>query len=514
MRIQASIKNSLSGILMQGVTILIGLVSQSIFIKYLGIEYAGVSSVLSNIISMLSIAELGVGSAIVFSLYEPIAKNNVEKIKSLMELYRKTYEIIGIVIAVIGIGLIPFLKYFFKDITVDINLILVFSLYLGDTVSSYFFTYKRSLLYADQKDYINKLIDFLFLIIMNIAQIACIILTKNYYYYLIIRVLVHLVSYIFIVFVVNKRYPYILEKNIKKLSTEEKAPIITNIKGLIFHKIGGFLVLSTDNIIVSSLINVATAGIFNNYKLISLSLQRINGIVMTATTASFGNLIASEPERSFDIFKKIYYINFVIAAIFTTCYMCAVQPFMKFFAGPENIFSISVVFVLSIDLFTNIMRGSAKVGRNAAGIYYNDRYVPLWESAVNLIVSIVLVKMIGVAGVVLGTIISLSVSVFISTPYLTYKYIYHQPLHKYYVTYLWYSGITILSSFIAFKLSTYITIENYFVHFLASGFLGCIVSVICILIFTCHSNEFKYASSLIIKLMSARKNKQKQKENI
>lgn len=505
MRIQASIKNSISGLLIQTITIFISLLAQSIFIKYLGIEYAGVSSVLNNVISMLRIAELGVGTAIVFSLYEPIATKDIEKIKSLMDLYRRTYRIIGFVITVIGLALIPFLKYFFKDITVEINMLFVYLLYLGDTVSSYFFTYQRSLLYADQKNYVNAIIDFVFLVIMNVAQIICIILTQNFYYFLIIRVATHIINYIYIVAVVTKRYPYIKDKNIKPLSVADKTPIVTNIKGLIFHKVGSFLVLGTDNLIVSSMINVASAGIFNNYKLISKSLQKIGGIVMSATTASFGNLLVSEPKRSYEVFKRLYYINFVMASVFTTCYMVAVQSFMKFFAGPKNLFAFSVVIVLSFDLFIHMMRSSVGVGKEAAGIYYNDRYVPLWESAVNLVASVVLVKIIGVSGVVLGTILSTLVSVFISVPYLTYKYVFKQNLHKYYLTFLWYFAITLLSCFITYYITQMIVIENYFLHFLVSGCIGLGISSVCIFLFTCHSEEYRYVKNLGWKLIKSRR---------
>lgn len=504
MRMQASIKNSISGLLIQTITILIGLVSQSIFINYLGIEYVGVSSVLTNVVSMLSIAELGIGSAIVFSLYEPIANKNIEKIKSLMDLYRKTYRIIGIIIAIVGLCIMPFLKYFFKDLTVDINLLFVYLLYLGDTVFSYFFTYQRSLLYADQKNYINTIINFVFLLVMNIGQIICIILTRNFYYYLIIRVTVHLISYLYIVAIVTKRYPYIKDKNIKPLSKEDKTQIIRNIKGLIFHKIGGFVVLGTDNLIVSSMINVASAGIFNNYKLISKSLQSVSGIVMSATTASFGNLLVSEPERSYEVFKKLYYINFIMAAVFSTCYIAAVQSFMKFFAGAENLFTIYVVFALSLDLFMQMMRSSVVVVKEAAGIYYIDRYVPIWESIVNLVASIVLVKIIGVSGVLIGTIISTFVSVFISVPYLTYKYVYKQPLHKYYVTYLWYFSITLFSCFITYQISNFILIDNYFLHFILAGLLGLCVSILIIFIFTCHSEEYKYVKNLFKRVLKNR----------
>ncbi|MCH3918398.1 MAG: hypothetical protein LKE40_13255 [Spirochaetia bacterium] len=503
MRIQASLKNSAVGLLMQSATILIGLVSQSIFIKYLGIEYAGVSSVLNNIISMLSIAELGIGTAIVFSLYEPLANNNKEKLKSLMHLYKTAYQTVGIIIAIVGIFLLPFLKFFFKDITIDINLKFIYFLYLGDTVISYFFTYKRSLLYADQKNYVNGIIDFLFLVLMNVLQIVCIVTTRNYYYYVIIRVIVHLSEYLFIVAVVNRRYPFIKDKHIQALGKAEKTPIIVNIKALFFHKIGRFLVLSTDNLIVSSMINVATAGIFNNYKLISKSLQNVAGIVIGATTASFGNLLVDQPERSYEVFRKIYYVNFIIAIVFTTCYACAVQPFMKFFAGSKNLFSMNVVLIMSLELYIHLMRNSIGVGRDAAGIYHNDRFVPLWESAVNLISSIALVKVLGVSGVVLGTIISTLVSVFISVPYLTYKYIYHKPLYNYYLLYCRYFLIMVFSLGLSLFVTKNITIGNYFLHFVVNGSIGLGISFLSILLFTSHSEEYRY----VIKLLKTIKEK-------
>lgn len=496
MRTQKSIKNSMSGLLIQTTKIIIGLISQSIFIKILGIEYAGITGVLNNIISMLSIAELGVGTAIVFSLYEPLSNKNTEKIKSIMNLYRKTYYFIGIIIAIIGISLLPFLKYFFKDITVNINLRFIYLLYLGDTVFSYFFTYQRSLLYADQKNYINSLIDFAFLLIMNILQITCIITTRNFYYYLIIRIIVHIISYIYILSVINKKYPFIRDKKIIPLSTNDKTSIIKNIKGLFYHKIGGFIVLSTDNLIISSMINIVSAGIFYNYKLISQNLKSISGIIFKATTASFGNLLISEPERGYVVFNKLFYLNFIIATVFTTGYTVAVQSFMKLFAGTTNLFPISVVFVLSMDLYLQIMRNSIGIAKEAAGIFYKDRYVPLWESLVNLVSSIIFVKAFGVAGVMFGTILSTLVSVFISVPYLTYKYVYKKPLYKYYIYYLYYFSLALSSCSIAYYLSTYIQFSNYLLNFFISGFISILVSISIIIIFTNKSKEYKYFKNL------------------
>ena len=189
MRVKNSIKNTTAAIVSNILTILIGLVAQAVFIKILGTEYLGINGLFTNIISMLGIVELGIGSAIVYNLYKPIANRDYETIKSLMNFYKKAYHIIALVVFIIGISIIPFLGYFIGKVTIDININLVYILFIIDIVCSYLLTYKRSLLYADQKNYIINIIHMIYLVTLNISQLLLLYITKNYYLYLGIKII-------------------------------------------------------------------------------------------------------------------------------------------------------------------------------------------------------------------------------------------------------------------------------------------------------------------------------------
>ena len=502
MRLVSSIRNAYSSLLLQIAAILLGLLSQAVFIRYLGIQYAGVSGVLSNIISMLSLAELGVGTAMVYSLYEPLAKGNVEKVKSLMGLYRRVYQIIGIVIGCSGLLILPFTSYFFKNLTVDVNLNLVFLFYLLNTVISYFYTYKRSLLYADQKDYLNKFISFGSLAIMNILQISTLMVFKNYYIYLAIRIIVMIGENVFVSHIVNKKYPFLRCKTVQPIEKEEKGRIVSNIKALFFHKIGGFVVLGTGNLIVSSLISVTAAGIFGTYQLLTKNLMGIGSVIIDSVTASFGNLLALEREKSYTVFNKLFYFNFALATITGCCLLTCLHPFMQLFAGPNNVFAFSVELIIVVEYYIHSMRVSIGVGKNAAGLYRPDRFVPLWESFVNLAASLLLVRLLGVAGVILGMILSTLLSVFISVPYLTFRYVYQKPLILYYKMYLYYFIIALICGITSFGICYISAIPNYFLEFVKNGVLSVMTSGLLIFFITHRREEFKYFIVIFWKLLN------------
>ena len=305
MRSLNSIKNTIISIIMSIVTILIGLVTQKIFINILGTEYIGLNGLFNNIISMLAIAELGIGSAIIYNLYEPIANNNKEKIKSLLNFYKKSYRLIALIITVVGICVIPFLNIIVGENNIHENLTFIYLLFLFDTVASYFLTYKRSILYASQKTYIVNIIHIIYLILMNITQITILVLTKNYIVYLIIKIIFRILENIVITLVANKMYSYIREKNVKEIDKKTKNSIIKKVKGLVLHKIGGFIVLGSDNIIISSFLGVSIVGLYSNYNTILQAVDNLFSQVFSAIASSVGNLLVEKnSKKSYEIYKN------------------------------------------------------------------------------------------------------------------------------------------------------------------------------------------------------------------
>ena len=268
MKTKKSIKNSISSVISNIIIITIGFVAKKIFIDILGTEYLGINSLFSNIISLLGIVELGLGSAIIYNLYKPIVENDKETIKSLMSFYKKAYHIIAFVVLILGLIIMIFLKNIVNDVTINTNIYLIFFLFIIDVVFSYIISYKRSILFATQNNYIINYIHILCFSILNILQIILLIKTQNYYLYLIIKIVMRIIENIIITLIVNKNYPYLKEKNIDKLDKKIEKDIFSKVKALFLHQIAGYIVTSTDNIIISKYIGIITVGLYSNYYMI------------------------------------------------------------------------------------------------------------------------------------------------------------------------------------------------------------------------------------------------------
>lgn len=500
MRTKNSLKNMIASMVSNILTIIIGIVAQAIFIKILGSEYLGLNSLFNNVISMLAIAELGIGSAIVYNLYKPIAENNIEQIKSLMQFYKKNYQVIGIVVAIIGLMLIPFLKYIvnIETITININVYFVYLLFLLDTVFSYFLSYKRSLLYATQQNSIISIIHIGYVLILNLLQVIILFFTKNYYLYLLTRMVTRIFENLVITYIANKNYPYLKDKNVKKLNKSLEKDIYTKIKALFFHKIGTFVVLGSDNIIISKFLGLATVGLYSNYYMIINAIQTIFSQIIQSTTASVGNLLVTESkQKSFLVFKKIRFLNYWLATFSCTCILVIMQSFIKIWIGDFYLLSTGVLIVLVFNLYQKLMRSSYSSFKEAAGIYYEDRFVPLVEAALNIIVSILCCKLFGLAGVFMGTIISGLALWCYSYP----KYVYKKLFDRSYINYaketIGYIILFILIASGTYYLSTIINFSNIYLEFISNVIISLIVPNILLLIIFFKTDNFKYYLNLL-----------------
>ena len=336
MRSTNSIKNAITAVVSNIVTILIGIVSQAIFIKTLGAEYLGINGLFTNIVSMLGIVELGIGSAIIYNLYEPIAKDDTEKIKSLMNFYKKSYRIIAVIVFIIGMMVIPFLKNIVGNVSIGINIEFIYSLFIIDVVASYLLTYKRSILYANQKTYITNIVHIGYLIVMNTLQIVILLIAKKFIVYLIIKIICRILENVVITIIANRKYPYINEKNVKKIDKKTTKDIVKKVKGLIFHKVGSFVVLGTDNIIISKFLGVVTVGLYSNYNMIIQAVSNLFLQVFDSLTASVGNLLVENNcKKSYEIYKNMLMMNSILFTFATTEIICLIEPFIKVWIGEQ-----------------------------------------------------------------------------------------------------------------------------------------------------------------------------------
>lgn len=506
MRVENSVRNSVFSTICMGLQILIGFIAQRIFIRILNIEYVGVNGLFSNILSMLSIAELGIGTSIIFKLYKPIANNDKEEIKSLVNLYKKAYFAISGVIFITGLALLPFINNFIGDTTLDLNFELVYILFVLQIIASYLFADKRSLLYADQKNYIISLVHIAYFIILNVTQLVFLYFTRDYYLYLFIKIVCALLENIVISFIAEKKYPYIKEKNVMLLKKEDKEDIITRVKAMLAHKVGGIVTTGTDNILISKYIGIYELGVYSNYGLIITSVKMIFFQVLSSVTASVGNLlIENDTEKARDIYDKLNFLNYWISVFASTATFVIMQPFITIWFGKDYLFSEIVLIILVINMYQNMMKATNEIFIDASGMYVETKHIPYIESIVNIVVSILFAKLIGISGIFIGTIIS-------SIPLWIYKYpkfVYKKLLNGKYKNFakdnLIFMMIFLVIACFSYALSIAINPINIYKKFFVNVAISLIFPNIILYFIYRKSESFKYFIELLKNIISSKK---------
>lgn len=421
---QNSIRNSIFGIASQIIIILISFFTRSIFLRYLSEDYLGLNGLFSNVISILSLTELGFGTAAIYALYKPLAKQDERNISALMNLYAKIYHVMFAVVMALGLLLLPFIKYIINDLPENIpNIHLIYLLFVLNSALSYLFAYKRSLLFADQKNFKISLITVIFKIILAVSQIIGLMLTRSYYVYLGAMILCGLLENIVISKIVDRSYPYLKKYRKAQVDSETKKMLKSNTKSLVVHKIGTIAVYQTDNLIISAFINLATTGLYSNYTMITNSLQQLTNSIVEGTKASIGIYNASEtPRRRISLFKKFNLMLHLINSFCTTCLLCLFNPFIEFAFGEKYLFDLPLVLLICLDFYVRGMRVSFSTIKETCGIFRPDRYKPILEAIVNLTLSILLVKSIGFAGIMISTILTTLLLCYTIEIYVTCKY--------------------------------------------------------------------------------------------
>lgn len=499
MRIDNSLKNMIIAVISNLLTIIIGIVSRAFFIKFLGNEYLGINSLFSNIISMLAIAELGIGSTIIFYLYKPLAEDDLDTIKSLMRFYKKSYQLIGTIILIVGLMVFPFLKYVvdFDAFVVPINLLLVYLLFLIDAVLSYFLSYKRSILYADQKNYVIVAIHLIYTILLNLVQLVIMFATQNYYLYLLIKLVFRIIENLLINYYVDKKYNY-LSSYANKLDKKIESEIFKKVKALILHKIGGFIVLGTDNIIISKYLGIVVVGLYSNYCLIIDSVYSLFNQALTSITASVGNLLVSEKgDKQFYIFKKIRFMNFWIATFSGVCIYIIINSFVTIWIGKRYLLNQFVVFVLVLNLYQKLMRCTYMNFKEAAGICLEDRFVPIIESVLNILFSIVLVKTLGLAGVFIGTFISSFALWCYSFPKFVYKKLFNRSYFDYGIETFGYLILFISVLLVTSYCANIFVLNDIYLDFIKNVILSVVLPNVVLVVVFRKDENFQYFIQLI-----------------
>lgn len=427
--------------------ILLSFVCRIVFVHQLNAEYLGVNGLFSNILSMLSLAELGVGTAMIYALYRPVAEDDHEKIASYMKVYGIAYKVIGAVIAVLGLLLIPFLDLLIKSPpAIPENITVLYLIFLFSTVSSYFFSYRSSILIAHQENYIVLAISYGVVIVQNIAQILALILLKSYMAYLLLQVVFVLVSNILISAVAKKRYPYIAEKNAEKLSKAEIRSLAKNIKALTVTKLSGILVNNTDNIVITYFNGLITTGVVSNYSLITNTITSLANQVFSSMSASLGNLNASDDEaHKYDVFKALNLANFWLYGWAAIGIVCLSNDVIALFFGDAYVMGLKIPIILAINFYMLGMQCVVGLYKSTMGLFRYGQYVLLFTAALNLIGDILLGQLWGVFGIFLATALARAFTNTWYEPFVVFKHGFHCSFAAYIARYLLYAGLLVVT---------------------------------------------------------------------
>lgn len=502
MRTTNTIKNiffSSGGLLISQI---ITFICRTIFIEILGKQYLGIDALFINIMLMLSLAELGVGQAITFSLYKPLAENDIKKVNSLMALYKKVYQYIGVGIIFVGLMIMPFLHNIAAGANEIENIEVLFLFFVLNSSFTYFYGYKRALITADQKAY--KLVPFTtcFLILDFSLRITVLTLTKSYLAYLAIQFVIKLIENIVINKYIDKKYIYI--NNISsKLSSIEVQVIVKNVKAMLLHKIGDVSLNGTDNIIIATFIGISTVGLYSNYTMILLSIQLFINLIFHSAGASLGNLIAGkEHEKKEAIFDKLNFLAFALFGIGSVIIYFCLPLFIEIWIGNDYLLPNVVLLLICINFYLLGMRIPLGVIKSAAGIYTQDKYAPIIQSLLNLGFSLVLVQYYGILGVLLGTLISNILVPLWNRPYIVYKYLFKKSPKDYFIK-LFYYTFFLLSTFMFLKYSSSFISLSGNISSLVMVFTICVFSSAFLFCLSFHKMaEFKFFLSHIILLIS------------
>lgn len=433
-RVKNSVFNSISNVFIALTTTVLSFVLRTIFIKKLGEQCLGLEGLFTNILSLLSLAELGFSSAISFSLYEPLSKKDNKQLKVLMNYFKNVYRKIGITIFVIGIFVMPFLPLIANGYTVSYNIYLIFLLYLINTSSTYFTSYNSVLLEADQKNYKVTHIRLLFRILLYSLQLLIIVFYENFIIYLLVSIALGFIERIITYYYIQRMYKNIstIKLSNDKLDTKTKQTINQNIKGILFHRVGDFAVNGTDNILISSIINISTTGMYANYLSIVGVIKTMLNSLINSVTASFGNLNVEEtPEVKYNVFKTINIIAYYMVGVCTICFFVIANDFITFWVGSKFLFSFSTVVLISINIYLACMLMPVNVVKNSTGLYYIDRYIGLLQAIINLVISVVFGVLFGLNGILVGTTISYITTVSWTKPYVIYKKVFNKSVFSY-----------------------------------------------------------------------------------
>ncbi|CAH8705330.1 lipopolysaccharide biosynthesis protein [Paenibacillus thiaminolyticus] len=496
MRIRNSLYNIFFGLLGQAISTIMGFVVRTVFIWTLGVEYLGVSGLFSDVLMLLSLANLGFETAIIYSLYQPLADRDEARIKAFMHLFRKAYLFIGMLVLVLGLSLIPFLDVFIQGETTVSHIEVIYVLFLLNSVSTYFFAYKQAIIVADQQQHVISRIHSVYVIAMNTIQIIVLLCSKNYILFLVIQIGMSVLRNKYISRVADRKYEFLREPVSTPLDKGEKKTFFQNLRSLLMYKVSGVVINGTDNLIIANLFGVIWVGLYSNYYLILTTLTTFVSYFFYSLTASVGNLNATEDkEKKFFFYRVLRLANFWVFGLSAVCLWNLLDPVIILWLGGSFVLGKETLLAILLNFYTTGMQNASTMFRDTTGMFRRGRYSPLIAAAMNIGLSITLARFIGMPGVFLGTVISRLLTYFWVDPYLLHKHVFLQPLRPYFTRYALHAVLVLLAASLCGWLAGLLTLP--LLWDIAVRVLLCL-SVTNLIFYVCFrkSSEFIYLTNI------------------
>lgn len=434
------------------------------FVVTLGKDYLGVNGLFTNILQVLSFAELGIGNAVIFGLYKPIRENDGERICRYVSFYRSAYRTIGLAVAIFGLCLAPFINVIIVDKpNIPENLTMLYLLYLANTVLSYFMVWKRSFMTANQQRYIGTAVEEIFTVIQIVLQIFFLYKTHNFVIYLVIMIVCNQLRNGVISIICSKKYPLVNKKPEKGLEKEEKKSIFRNVKALLLYKLSSVALGSTDNILLQAIIDFNSVGLYSNYSMIITAFRGLTNQILNGVTASVGNLNAGEDDCGKEkVFFRLLFVSFWLYSLLAVGFVAAVDNLISVWLGKEFLISLPAVGAVVFSFYVEGMQFTGFTYRTTMGLFRESRIAPVASAVLNIALSVIMGKIFGMTGIFAATGISRLLTTTWVDVYLVFKKRLHKSPLPFFSKYALYFLFTVLASCVVRYLAGGIDISGWF----------------------------------------------------
>ncbi len=501
-RVEAVALNTTIGIIQKVVTVIANLAIQIIFVRTLGEQYAGISALFTSVLTVLAFAELGIGTAITYNLYKPIAEKNYEKIHAYLNFYANAYKTITAIVIIAGILFCPLLPFIVKDAPdISENITVIFLLFVLDTAVSYLYAYKATFLNANQDNYIASAIHSFAVIGKTVAIAVFLTIWRNYYAYLIFSIIATLSQNIIISLIANKKYPFIKRKSDARLSADERKKIFRDVWAMALYKVAGTTLNSSSNIVISNMGSTTQVGLLSNQILIIRQTYDMVIQFFSAVTSSVGNLSTeNNTEYEHKILDTLRFICFWIFMFCSISIFVLSPDFIKLAFGEKYIVAYPILFFLCFEFYVKGMINPVSAFRTSHGLFVQGKYRPLIMAILNIILSVIFMKWIGIIGVFIATVLSRLLTEVWFDPYIVYKHIFNKKPTKYFIKSVIWFLFTCANGVITYHISSFVTTKSLILNIFFKAIICVLVPNALMIIFFCKTEEFKKTFLIVLQL--------------